>query len=168
MPTKPSHLVVVLGLVVSLALAFGVAGIGGAATAQSVHDWYPSIAKPSWTPPAWVFAPVWTTLYLLMAIAAWLVWLRRGTQAGAASVRVPLTCYVVQLALNAVWSILFFGLHSPGAAAVEILFLWSALVATVVTFHRVRPFAAWLLAPYLVWSSFAAALNWTVWWLNRG
>ncbi len=163
MSMKRPYLSGVMALGVSLAIVFLVAALGGAVTASSVHDWYPTLAKPVWTPPAWVFGPAWSTLYLLMAIASWLVWQRRGeTLVGPA-----LRWYGVQLVLNAMWSILFFGLRSPGVAMMEILFLWCAILATVVTFHRVRPLAAWLLVPYLLWSTFAAALNGAVWWLNR-
>lgn len=163
MAIKRAYLQHAAGLSVSLGIVFLVAALGGAVTASSVRDWYPALVKPSWTPPPWVFGPAWTTLYLLMAIAAWLVWLRRTeTLVGPA-----LRWYGLQLVFNAVWSVLFFGLRSPGLAVVEIIFLWSAIVATVVTFYRVRPLAAWLLVPYLLWCTFAAALNATVWWLNR-
>ena len=125
-------------------------------------EWYAALRKPSWNPPAWIFGPVWTALYLMMAIAAWLVW-RRG---GWAVQRRPLTLYLVQLALNAAWTPLFFGLKMPGAAFAEILLLLAAIVATATAFHRVSKAGAALLVPYLAWVSFATFLNFTLWRLN--
>ena len=125
-------------------------------------EWYAALRKPSWNPPAWIFGPVWTALYLMMAIAAWLVW-RRG---GWAVQRRPLTLYLVQLALNAAWTPLFFGLKMPGAAFAEILLLLAAIVATACAFHRVSKAGAALLVPYLAWVSFATFLNFTLWRLN--
>lgn len=125
-------------------------------------DWYAQLNKPSWNPPSWLFGPVWSALYTLMAVAAWLVW-RRG---GFAAQRTPLALFVVQLALNAAWSPLFFGLQWAGVAFAEMLLLWLAIVATLMSFWRVNPVAGWLLAPYLAWVSFAAVLNFTLWRLN--
>lgn len=125
-------------------------------------EWYASLMKPTWNPPGWVFGPVWTTLYMMMAVAAWLVW-KRG---GFAAQRRPLTLFLVQLALNATWTPLFFGLHWPGVAFFEMLLLWVAIAATIATFWRVNRVAAWLLVPYLAWVSFAAVLNFTLWRLN--
>ncbi|HYE33445.1 MAG TPA: TspO/MBR family protein [Methylomirabilota bacterium] len=125
-------------------------------------EWYASLRKPSWNPPSWVFGPVWTALYTLMAVAAWLVW----RQGGFAAQRPALTIFVVQLALNAAWTPLFFGLHWMGVAFTEIVLLWVAIGATIVAFHPVSRAAAWLLVPYLAWVSFAAALNFTLWRLN--
>jgi tryptophan-rich sensory protein len=149
----------VLGLVVALALSFGAAYIG---SRFPVDDWYAELSKPSWNPPNWLFGPVWSVLYLLMAIAAWLVW-REGGLAGAA---VPLGLFVVQLALNAAWSWIFFGRHELGLALIEILVLWAAIVATMIAFWRVRPLSGILLVPYLLWVTFAAFLNFTLWRLN--
>ncbi len=142
-----------------LALSFGAAAIG---TPFIPGDWYAALAKPSWNPPSWVFGPVWMLLYTLMAVAAWLVW-QRG-EGGAR--RLALGLYAVQLALNAAWTPLFFGLHLLGVAFVEILLLWLAIAATIAAFHRVHRLAAWLLVPYLAWVSFAAVLNFTLWRLN--
>lgn len=124
--------------------------------------WYASLHKPSWNPPGWVFGPVWTLLYTMMAVAAWLVW-RRG---GLRQQRWPLSLFLAQLVLNAAWTPLFFGLHRPGLALVDIVLLWLALVATITAFRRVHRGAGWLLVPYLAWVSFAAVLNFVLWRMN--
>jgi tryptophan-rich sensory protein len=142
--------------------SFAAAALGGATTAGSVRDWYPTLAKPSWNPPSWLFGPVWTALYAMMAVAAWLVWRRGGF---AAQCR-PLALFLTQLGLNAAWTPLFFGLHWPGIAFAEIMLLWLAIAATIAAFRPVSHPAAWLLAPYLAWVSFAAILNLTLWRLN--
>lgn len=125
-------------------------------------EWYIALNKPAWHPPTWVFGPVWSTLYLMMAVSAWLVW----RQGGFARQSRPLGLFLVQLALNAAWSPLFFGLKQPGVAFAEILLLWLAIAATIAVFHRVHRVAAWLLVPYLAWVSFASFLNGTLWRLN--
>ncbi|MCU0784896.1 MAG: tryptophan-rich sensory protein [Verrucomicrobia bacterium] len=122
-------------------------------------EWYATLKKPSWNPPGWIFGPVWTALYTMMAVAAWLVWKRGGFVAQ----RRPLLIFLAQLALNALWTPLFFGLHRPGLAFAEIVLLWLAIAATIPTFWRVSSLAAWLLVPYLAWVSFAAVLNFTLW-----
>lgn len=149
-------------LVISVATCLAAGALGSIATASSVQTWYPGIAKPSWNPPSAVFGPVWTTLFVLMGIAVWLVWRtpdgidrRRGLQ-----------LFAVQLVLNTTWSFVFFGLRTPGLAAVEIVVLWIAIVATIVVFARVHRGAAALLLPYILWVSFAAVLNFTIWRLN--
>jgi tryptophan-rich sensory protein len=153
----------VVGLVVSLTVVFAAAGLGSHFTARSVAEWYPTLAKPSWTPPGAVFAPVWTALYFLMALAAWLVWRKAG---GLGAARLSLALFAVQLALNAAWSVLFFGLRMPGLAFGELVLLWLAIVATLAAFWRVLPAAGLLLAPYLAWVTFAGALNFAIWRLN--
>jgi tryptophan-rich sensory protein len=125
-------------------------------------EWYLALNKPAWHPPAWIFGPVWSTLYVMMAVSAWLVW-RRG---GFAQQRAPLTLFLVQLALNAAWSPLFFGLQRPDVAFAEIIVLWLAIACTIAAFRRVHRVAAWLLVPYIAWVSFAAFLNGTLWRLN--
>lgn len=152
------------GWVIWVALSFAAAAIGGMFTARSVGSWYVVLQKPAWTPPAGVFGPVWTVLYLLMGTAAWLVWRRQGW-AGAA---LPLTLFLVQLLLNAAWSGLFFGLRNPGLALIEIVLLWGAILATTVAFARISPLAAGLMTPYLLWVTFAAVLNGAIWRLNAG
>lgn len=124
--------------------------------------WYIALAKPAWHPPTWLFGPVWSTLYLLIGTSGWRVW-RHG---GFAMQRRPLALFVFQLILNAAWSPLFFGLKQPGIAFAEILALWLAILATILVFRRIDRPAAWLLAPYLAWVSFAAVLNGTLWQLN--
>lgn len=126
------------------------------------ENWYEQLNKPSWNPPGWVFGPVWTTLYLLMGIAAWLVWKRAGFR-GA---RTTLIVFAIQLLLNAAWSPLFFGAKRPDLALIDIVLLWLAIAATLVCFWRVRPVAAMLLAPYLAWVSFALILNFALWQMN--
>jgi len=144
-----------LGFAVFLALCLAVSAIGGAATASSVGTWYQALAKPSFNPPDWLFAPVWTTLYFMMAIAAWRVWRRDGLR-GA---RWALTLFGLQLALNLCWSIVFFGLRSIGGALVEIAVLLLAIVATTVVFWQRDRVAGMLFVPYAAWVAFAAVLN---------
>ncbi len=157
---RPRRAYDILGLIVSLAVCFAAAGIGGWLTSRSLETWYPTLVKPSWNPPDWVFGPVWTALYAMMAVAAWLVWRRR---AGSW----PLLLFGMQLALNVVWSGLFFACQSPGAAAVEVWVLWGAIIATLIAFWRFSRVAGALLVPYLLWVSFAAVLNFALWKLNR-
>ncbi|MGE0746004.1 MAG: TspO/MBR family protein [Rhodospirillales bacterium] len=137
------------------AACFAVAAVGGAITATSVGTWYQGLAKPSFNPPDWLFAPVWTALYAMMAFAAWRAWRHgRGGRRRAA-----LVLFFVQLALNLGWTVLFFGLREPAAALAEIAVLWLAIAATIAAFRRIDAAAAWLLAPYIAWVSFAAVLN---------
>ena len=142
-----------------LVLSFSAASLGAF---FMPGEWYATLKKPSWNPPDWIFGPVWSALYTMMAVAAWLVW-KRG---GFAAQRRPLTLFLVQLALNAAWTPLFFGLHRPGLAFAEIVMLWLAIAATLAAFRPVSRPAAWLLVPYLAWVSFAAVLNFTLWRLN--
>ena len=143
-----------------LAACFAAAALGGW---FMPGEWYAQLRKPAWNPPNWIFGPVWTALYLMMAIAAWLVW-KRG---GFAAQRRALGLFLLQLFFNALWSPLFFGAHRPGLALVDIGLLWLALLATGLAFWRVRPLAGALLAPYLAWVTFAAALNLALLQLNR-
>ena len=144
-----------------LALAFAAAALGGL---FRPGEWFAALSKPGWNPPGWIFGPVWTALYSIMAIAAWLVW-RRG---GFAGQRVALSLFLLQLFFNALWSPLFFGLHRPALAFADLMLLWLALLGTVVTFWKARPLAGALLLPYLAWVTFAGALNFAIWQLNRG
>ena len=151
-------------LIISVAVPLAVGGLSGFATARGVAEWYPTLAKPSFNPPAWVFGPVWTVLYIMMGVAAFLVW-RAGLDADG--VKAALIAFAVQLALNGLWSILFFGMQAPGWALVEIVLLWVAIGFTVVCFWRVAPLPGALLLPYWAWVSFATVLNASLWWLNR-
>lgn len=137
--------------------------IGAIFTASSIPTWYADLIKPDLAPPNWVFGPVWTTLFVLMGVAAWLVW-REGWS--KREVKVALGWFGCQLALNTLWSIIFFGLQSPGMALIEIGCLWLAIAVTIRSFYRVSVGAAWLLVPYLAWVSFAAYLNYMIWMLN--
>jgi tryptophan-rich sensory protein len=150
-----------LALITCLAIVFAAAAVGGLFTGTSVSTWYRTLAKPSFTPPDWVFGPVWSTLYAMMGVAAWLVW--RQSRPG---VRLALALFAVQLALNVAWSALFFGLRLPGAAFAEVLVLWLAIAATLLAFLRISSVAALLLVPYLAWVSYAAALTFSIWRLN--
>ena len=153
-----------LKLVIAIAVPVVVGGLPGFATARGVSTWYSTLVKPSINPPAWVFGPVWTVLYIMMGVAAYLVWLR-GVDADG--VRAALAVFVIQLGLNGLWSILFFGIRQPGLALVEISVLWVAIGATSWLFWRVVPAAGVLLLPYWAWVSFATILNASLWWLNR-
>ena len=152
----------VIGLALSVAVCFAAAGLGSLFTRPAIEGWYASLPKPSWTPPNWVFGPVWTVLYLSMAIAAWLVW-RRGGFPGA---KLPLALFAAQLALNVAWSGLFFGLRTPGAAFAEIVLLWLFILATAIAFWPISRVAAWLMLPYLLWVTYAAGLNYSIWRLS--
>jgi translocator protein len=147
----------VLAALVALCLCVG--ALGGFATASSVADWYPTLNKPSWTPPSWLFAPVWTVLYVMMGVAAWLVW-------RAGNARPALFLFGVQLLLNLAWSFLFFGLRSPLAGLVCIVLLWAAIATTILAFWTKQRLAAVLMVPYLAWVSFASALNAAIFALN--
>ena len=154
----------ILKLVISI-VACGSAGlVGSIFTTSAIPTWYSTIQKPSFTPPNWLFAPVWTILYLLMAIAAFIIW-RRGTD--NQQVRTALIIFLIQLVLNALWSFVFFGLQSILSGVVVIILLWIAIVCTVLAFARISTAAGALLAPYLLWVSFAAALNVSIFMLNR-
>jgi benzodiazapine receptor len=147
------------GLAVWLMVCFVAPALG---SASGPGGWFEKLQKPSWNPPGWVFGPVWTALYAMMAVAAWMIWRRGGFRAQ----RFPLALFLAQLALNALWTPLFFGLHRPDLALVDIVLLWFAIAATLVAFARVHRGAAVLLAPYLAWVSFATFLNFTIWRLN--
>jgi tryptophan-rich sensory protein len=152
-----------LALAAFLVICLAAGGLGGWATAGAVVDWYPTLNKPSWNPPAWIFGPVWTLLYVLMAIAAWLVW-RKGTT--GANVSWALRLFFVQLGLNTAWSFIFFGAHSPGLAFAEIIVLLAAILLATREFFRHSSAAGLLMLPYVAWVSFATILNFTIWRLN--
>lgn len=149
-----------LGLL--LLLCFSVAAVGGLVTRPAIDGWYATLTKPLWTPPNWLFAPVWSVLYVLMAFAAWVYW--RSTAPGRRGW--PWVVFFVQLALNLLWSVLFFGLRSPAMALVDVVLLWIAIAATAAGFLRSSRLAAGLMLPYLAWVSFAAILNAGLWAMN--
>lgn len=151
-----------IGLGVWVGICCGAGFIGSIFTNPSIPTWYASLAKPSWTPPSWIFGPIWSALYVMMALAAWFVW-RRG---GLAAAFIPMALFMVQLGLNVTWPILFFGLHMPAVAFGGIVILWFAILATTIGFWQSTPIAGYLLLPYLVWVTFAAGLNFALWRLN--
>lgn len=150
-----------MGLAGWLLLAFIAAAIGAVASVNAA-SFYQQLQQPSWAPPAGVFGPVWTTLYTLMGIAAWLVWREKPTQ----NVRPALTLFVVQLALNALWSWLYFVWHLGAVAFAGTVVLWLLILATLIAFWRIKPLAGALLVPYLAWVTLATALTWSTWHLN--
>ncbi|MDX9856350.1 MAG: TspO/MBR family protein [candidate division Zixibacteria bacterium] len=149
----------VLGIVGWLVLTFAVALFG----AQfEPGEWYASLDKPSWTPPSWLFGPVWTLLYALMAVAAFLVW----RQCGFTGARAALSLFIAQLVVNGLWSWFFFGMHRIGLAFFDIIVLWFLIAATIMAFYKLNKVAGWMLIPYLMWVSYAAGLNFALWRMN--
>jgi translocator protein len=146
-----------------LVLCFAVAGIGGWCAADDLAGWYRTLVKPRIAPPTWVFGPIWTALYALMAIAAWQVWLSPSSPMRTKS----LTLFLIQLALNLAWPWIFFREHEIGAALAEVILLWIVIGATTMAFGGLVPLAAWLMAPYWAWTSFAILVNAAFWLLNR-
>lgn len=159
--TKITRQKQIVGLAGWLVVCFISAAVGSAASIQA-GSFYAELVRPEWAPPPSVFGPVWTVLYTLMGISAWLVWRERGFMAAGPA----LTLFLVQLALNALWTWLFFAWQRGALAFIDILLLWVLIVATLITFWRIRPVAGALLVPYLLWVSFASALNYSVWQLN--
>lgn len=150
-----------IGLAAWLVLTFSAAAIGAFASAQA-GAFYMQLVRPAWAPPAWLFGPVWSALYLLMAVAAWLVWREHGWRGAGAA----LGLFIVQLVANALWTWLFFVWHQGAWAFAEVLLLWGLIVGTLIAFWRLKKIAAALLVPYLVWVSFASALTLAMWKLN--
>ncbi|PJA47451.1 TspO protein [Candidatus Uhrbacteria bacterium CG_4_9_14_3_um_filter_36_7] len=149
-------------LLISLLIPQLAGGIGSFFTVGSVKDWYPVLVKHSLNPPAWIFGPVWTTLFILMGYALYLVWKDNSGK----SKRLAYSAFGIQMVLNTFWSIIFFGLHSPGGAFIEIIFLLLAILATIIAFYKISKPAAWLLVPYITWVSFAMYLNYSIYVLN--
>lgn len=150
-------------LVVSIIIVFIAGAIGNFATMSEITTWYAALAKPSWTPPNWLFGPVWTTLYILMGIALYLVW-SKGLE--RKDVKIAIGVFAVQLILNTLWSIIFFGSHSLFGGLVTIIILWIAILANIIVFYRISKPAGLLLIPYIVWVSIASYLNYSVYLLN--
>ena len=151
-------------LVVSIIACLAAGAIGSIFTREAIPTWYATLEKPAFNPPNWLFAPVWTLLYIMMGVAAFLVW-RKGLE--NKQVRVALIVFLVQLVLNALWSVVFFGLESPVYGLVVIAALWVAILFTVLKFYRISLAASVLMWPYLLWVTFAAVLNSSIWLLNR-
>ena len=151
-----------LGLALFVGICLGIGGLGGAVTASSVTEWYPTLNKPSFNPPNWVFGPVWTALYVMMGVAAWRVW----RAADRDTARAPLAVFALQLAVNLGWSVAFFGFRDPGLAVAVIVALDLLVLGTALMFRRVDRVAEWLLVPYLAWIAFATILNIAIWRLN--
>lgn len=152
----------------AVALSQSAGLLGAFFTASSVAVWYPTLVKPALNPPAWVFGPVWTALYVLMGVAAFMVWRVYEKSSGSKKhfARIALALFALQLALNAWWSIIFFGQQQLGFALLEVVCLWLAIVATIYYFAKLSRTAAWLLVPYVLWVSFASYLNYSLWMLN--
>ena len=157
---KPSQ--DVLGLVGFVILCLVVSGIGAIVTATTVGTWYPTLHKPPFNPPDWVFAPVWTTLYVFIGVAGWRVWRRARWEV----TRIALMVFAAQLALNLLWSLVFFGLQQISLALVEIVILLLAIIANTILFWRIDRWAGALFAPYVLWVAFATVLNASLWLLN--
>jgi translocator protein len=151
-------------LIISIAIPVAIGAISGFFTVTGVESWYQTINKPSWNPPSWIFAPVWTTLYVMMGIALYLVW---KSDSSAVLKKTAISLFAVQLILNFFWSFIFFNQQQPGWALVEIIAMWFFILLTIFAFAQVSKPAAWLLVPYISWVSFATILNYTIWQLNR-
>lgn len=151
-------------LVVSIVACLAAGAIGSIFTRSAIPTWYATLQKPVFSPPNWLFAPVWTLLYILMGIAAFLVW-RKGLE--NRQVRIALIVFLIQLILNTFWSVVFFGLESPLSGLIVILILWLAILVTVLNFFKISRVASMLMWPYLLWVTFAAVLNASIWLLNR-
>ena len=162
-------------LALSIAISTAAGFIGSLFTTPAVPGWYAGLIKPWLNPPGWLFGPVWTLLYILMGLAAFIIWQRDSARGWwlwwkkshfKRETRIALGLFLIQLILNALWSVLFFGRQNPGAAFIGIIFLWLAIFLTILAFYRIYRPAAWLLLPYILWVSFAAYLNAGIWLLN--
>jgi benzodiazapine receptor len=158
-------------LAISIIICEGAGLIGSVFTFSQIPTWYATLNQPSFNPPSWLFGPVWTTLYLLMGVALYLVWpfdsAQEKSAAASRNKRQAMVLFGIQLVLNSLWSIIFFGLHNISAALAEIVVLWIFILLTTVEFHKINRWAGWLLVPYLLWSSFATFLTYSYWILNR-
>ena len=152
-----------IAIVVIICLAVGY--LSGMVTRTSITTWYPTLVKPSFNPPNWIFAPVWTSLYVMMGVAAGLIWNQITTQ--KAAVTKALQFFTIQLVLNALWSYLFFGLHNLMLATIEVVLLWLMIFETYSQFAKINKTASYLMLPYLAWVSFASVLTASIWWLNK-
>ena len=153
-----------LRLIISILICNSAGFIGSFFTASAIPVWYASLVKPAFNPPGWVFGPVWTALYIMMGVSMYIVW-QKGLK--KRENKTAMAVFGVQLVLNASWSIIFFGMGAPLAAFIEIIFLWIAILATIILFYRLSKKASYLLVPYILWVSFAAVLNFAIFYLNR-
>ena len=151
-------------LIISIVIPVAVGATAGFFTATGIDSWYQTINKPSWNPPSWIFAPVWTTLYVMMGIALYLVW---KSDSSDILKKTAISLFAVQLILNFFWSFIFFNQQQPGWALAEIIAMWIFILLTIFAFAQVSKPAAWLLVPYISWVSFATVLNYTIWQLNK-
>jgi translocator protein len=151
-------------LIIAIAIPLAVGFTSGFLTITGVGSWYQTINKPSWNPPGWIFGPVWTTLYIMMGIALYLVW---KSDASVVLKKTAISLFTVQLVLNFFWSLIFFNQHQIGWALIEIIAMWFFILFTIFAFAQVNKTAAWLLVPYSCWVSFATILNYAIWKLNR-
>ncbi len=150
-------------LVISLVICQLAGILGSLFTMSKIPTWYMTLSKPELAPPNWIFGPVWTTLFILMGIALYLVW-NQGTD--RKDVKIALYIFSTQLILNVLWSIIFFGLENPGSAFIEIISLWISILLSIIYFYKISKPASYLLIPYIAWVSFASYLNFMIWWLN--
>ena len=155
----------IVKIIAAVAVCLAIGYFSGTVTRSAILDWYPTLEKPSFNPPNWIFAPVWTALYIMMGIAAGLVWNRIKYETEV--VKKALVFFIIQLILNAMWSYLFFGLRNPMLAGLEIIVLWLMIYETYIQFNKINKIAGYLFIPYLAWVSFATVLNASIWWLNR-
>ncbi len=154
----------IVKIVLVVLVCVSVGYLSGTVTRESITTWYPTLVKPVFNPPNWIFAPVWTMLYIMMGIAAGFVWNRYSENS---LVQKALGFFAIQLGLNALWSYLFFGLHNPLLALIEIVLLWLMIFETYNQFKKIDKVAGFLMLPYLAWVSFATILNASIWWLNK-
>lgn len=157
-------------LIISVAVCEFAGIIGSVFTIPSIQSWYIGLVKPALNPPAWIFGPVWTMLFAFMGIAAFLIWssyAKASARQWKIGIKIAIGIFGLQLLLNTLWSIIFFGLHNPAGAFIEIIFLWLAILATIIAFSKISKLAAWLLVPYILWVSFAVYLNYAIWIMNR-
>ena len=158
-------------LIIAIAVCELAGVVGSIFTVSAIPTWYAGLVKPVLNPPSWIFGPVWTILYALMGVALFLIWKQHSNILQNVRMlriwRIGIVVFFIQLFLNAIWSIIFFGLHSPSGALVGIIFLWLAILATIIIFAKISKPAAWLLVPYILWVSFAGYLNYSIWTLNQ-
>jgi len=162
---KYKHMNKITRILVVVVTCLVIGYFSGMVTRSAITTWYPTLVKPSFNPPNWIFAPVWSMLYIMMGVAAGLVWNRIDFEKEL--VKKALLFFAIQLALNALWSYLFFGLKNPMLAGIEIILLWLMIYETQTKFAKINKIAGYLFIPYLLWVSFAMVLNGSIWWLNR-